>query len=130
MTVSELITIQLRLQSTLQWKVNRIDLLTNRWPFFLVDKVRDMKVQVGNCVKLTLCWQQLRRLKHRACKGYLTKEPQLNYLSFKACCSPWIRLKFDVWQVAVHHFFSKLFTVAYVKCVLLKCSAGMTVKTQ
>ena len=31
-------------------------------------------------------------------------------------------LQFGVWQIAVRHFLPKLFTVDYLKCVLLNCS--------
>ena len=30
-------------------------------------------------------------------------------------------LQFDIWQLAVRHFLPKLFTVDYLKCVLLNC---------
>jgi len=40
-----------------------------------------MKVQVGNCMRdVNIALIAIRRLRHhRACKGYLTNEPQLNY---------------------------------------------------
>ena len=34
-------------------------------------------------------------------------------------------LKFDIWQHALRHFLSKLFSVDYLKCVLLNCLAGI-----
>jgi len=39
-------------------------------------------------------------------------------------------LQFDIWQLGVSHFLPKLFTVDYLKCVLLHCSAGISVRTQ
>ena len=39
-------------------------------------------------------------------------------------------LQSDIWQLAVYHFLPKMFTVDYLKCVLLNCSAGIRVRTQ
>jgi len=44
----------------------------------------------------------------------------MKLLIFTAYCSPRKILQFDVRQLALRHFVSKLFTVDYVKCVLLK----------
>jgi len=37
-------------------------------------------------------------------------------------------LQFDIRHLAVCHFLSSLFTVDYMKCVLLNCSAGIRVR--
>jgi len=40
-------------------------------------------------------------------------------------------LQFDIWQIAVRHCCPKLFTIDYLKCVLLKRPAGIIkVRTQ
>jgi len=39
-------------------------------------------------------------------------------------------LQFDIWQLVVCHFLPKLFTVDYLKCILLNCLAGIRVRTQ
>jgi len=41
-------------------------------------------------------------------------------------------LQFDLWQIAVHHFLTMLFTVDFYELpsVLLNCSAGIRVRTQ
>jgi len=39
-------------------------------------------------------------------------------------------LQFDVWQLAIRYFLPKLFTVDYLKCVLLNCLAGIRVRRQ
>jgi len=39
-------------------------------------------------------------------------------------------LQFDIWQLAANHFLPNLFTVDYLKCVLLNCSAEIRVRTQ
>jgi len=39
-------------------------------------------------------------------------------------------LQFDIWEFAVRHFLQNLFTVDYLKCVLLNYSAGIRVRTQ
>ena len=37
-------------------------------------------------------------------------------------------LQFNIWQFAVPHFLPKLFTVDYLKCILLNCLAGIRVR--
>ena len=39
-------------------------------------------------------------------------------------------LQFDIWQLALCHFIPKLFTVDYLKCVLLNCLVGIRVREQ
>jgi len=39
-------------------------------------------------------------------------------------------LQFDIWQLTVRHFLPKMFTVDYLKCVLLNCWAAIRVRTQ
>ena len=51
-------------------------------------------------------------------------------LNFTASCSPRKMLQFDLRQRVVRHFLPNLFTVDYLKCVLLNCSAGIRVGTQ
>ena len=136
---SELLTIQLLLQSTPHWKVNWIEVLTIRWPVFWVDKLW----YYGGVWKCR--WSALWRIAR--------KMPQLNIMAkctawgqrcadsncanltpphlqriFNHCakikllilwhsCSPRKMLQLDIWQIAVRHFLPKLFTVDYPKCV-------------
>ena len=51
-------------------------------------------------------------------------------LTFIASCSPRKMLRFDIFQLALRHFVPKLFTVDYLKCVLLNSSAGIRVRAQ
>jgi len=39
-------------------------------------------------------------------------------------------LQCDIWQLAVCHFLPKLFTVDYLKYILLNCSPGIRVRAQ